>query len=808
MVRSAVACLLLAGLGWPGQGAAQSIVGTVTEGDTGRPVTGAMVRLLAGAGPTGVRFLTAADGSYRLSVPAAGTYWLRVERIGFSGSRLGPVQVGAGETVRRDLRVATAPVRLQGLDVSAARRRCSLGDGEGDETQVVWDEARKALAAATWTEREVGLRFHLDRTVRRLDPRGRTVTDETRQEMRVVGGNSVRSLPPGDLVDGGYVREDGGFVYYYGPDAEVLLSDPFLDTHCFRLVDGPEDEPHLLGLAFEPVPDRDTTDIEGVLLLDRATARLERVEFRYTGLGSALGRDQARGFVRFLELADGRWVVREWAIRAPILVLERSVGAGGRLVERPGVGAVQEFGASIRTVDGPDGVSWSADRPLGGLRGTVWDSIRGGPLPGAEVRLAGGGWRTTTGARGTWTLERVPPGTYRVTFGHPALDSLGIEAGFTDAVVEGDGVTRVELAVPPLDRILARQCPDPLAGSVVGFVLDPLGRPVPSVEVTSSQDGADGPRTVTDESGGFLLCGLRPDGEVTVSAVVGPIASEPRTVRPVSELAVRADLRVDVPTAVRDAPRAPARIPPRLSGTVVDLSNDRPVQGAMVEVLDADGELVIGRLTDAEGAFRVLPGPSGDYGLRVERLGYAPVEGARISVGEEGTAVEIRMAPEALAVEGVVVEVPGRVRRLELAGFYDRQAQGSGLLLDRRALDGMNLRETGDIVHRVPGLATLPQQTRGSMESTRRFLMFRRAARGSSACMPAIFMDGSRIREGGDWKQAMPSLDEIIPADEVEALELYEGPASTPARFSSMGGACGVIVIWSRSPLSARRGVR
>ncbi len=805
MVRSAAACLLLAGLVWPAGGVAQSIVGTVTEGDTGRPVTGAMVRLLSGDRPTGVRFLTAADGAYRLVPPEPGTYWLRVERIGFSGSRIGPVEVGPGRTVRRDLPVATAPVRLEGLDVSADRRRCSLDDGAGDATQVVWDEARKALAAATWTEREVGLRFLLDQTVRRLDPRGRTVTDESRQEMRVVGGNSVRSLPPADLVAGGYVREDGGFVYYYGPDAEVLLSDPFLETHCFRLVEGPSEEPHLLGLAFEPVPDRDTTDIEGVVLLDRATARLDRVEFRYTGLATSLGRDQARGTVRFLELADGRWVVRDWAIRAPVLVLERSVGAGGRLVERPAVGAVQEFGAAIQTVTGPGGVSWSADRPLGALRGTVWDSIRGGPLAGARVRLAGRGWRATADPEGAWTLDRVPPGSYRVTFAHPALDSLGVEPGFTDAVVEADGVTLVALAVPPLERILARQCPDSLAGAVVGFVRDPVGRPLPAVEVTAAEPGEPGRSAVTDEAGSFLLCGLPVGRDVTVSARVGPVASDVRTVRTLPEMAVRADLRVAVPTAVRSAPSPPVEVPPRLSGTVVDLSNGRTVEGAMVEVLDADGGLVIRRLTDAEGVFRVLPGPSGEYGLRVERLGYAPVEGARVAVGEEGTTVEIRMAPAALAVDGVVVEVPGRVPSLELAGFYDRRDQGLGLLLDRTAIDAMNLRETGDIVHQVPGLATLPQQSRGSMDSTRRFLMFRRAARGSSGCMPAIFMDGNRIREGGDWKQAMPSLDELIPVDEVEALELYDGPASTPAQFSSMGGACGVIVIWSRSPRSARR---
>lgn len=802
MVRGAAGWLLVAVLVAPAALGAQSIVGTITEGESDRPVVGAMVRLFTERGPAGPLFLTAADGRFRLRAPRPGSFWLRVERIGFAESRQGPVTVDDGETVTFDMGVVTEPVLLEGLDVEAARRRCSLGGAEGGEAQVVWDEARKALAAATWTEREAGLSFDVEHRIRSLGPRGLAVNDEARQARRTVGGNSVRTLPPDDLARGGYVREADDLVYYYGPDAEVLLSDAFLDTHCFRVVPGPDDEPHSVGLAFEPVPDRDTTDIEGVLLLDRSTARLERVEFAYTGLRQEVGRRHARGMVRFLELADGRWVVGEWYIRAPVLVLERQVGAGGELRERLVVQSVQEYGSQVMSVLGPGGVVWRSDQPLGRLQGTVFDSIQGRPLAGAGIHLAGRGWRATTDEDGRWSLPRIPPGRYRVSFGHASLDSMGVVSGWKEVTVEAGGVTQVALGVPSLPRLLALACPEPEEGVVVGLVQDGSGRSLSGVEVRvvgGLPEGAEA-AVLTDGEGGFQLCGLPVETEVTVEARLGPVPSHRGTVRTEAGAAVRVNLRLGAETRIVSAPEErPGGARPAVRGRVVDAGSREPLEGVPVRIVDEEGRVAGEGLSDGTGRFRIFPGPPGAYRVRVDYFGYGTVEGHPLDLGSETREVEIRLQPEAVAVEGVVVEVRGRSRTLEATGFYDRQSDGLGLLLDREQLQAMNLQETGDIVNRVSNLANLPLGARGSMDATRRFLRFRRAVRGAGGCLPAIFVDGSMIRRGGEWNRAMPSLDEIIPVDEVEALELYEGPSTTPARFNVMGSACGVIAIWSRA---------
>ena len=45
----------------------------------------------------------------------------------------------------------------------------------------------------------------------------------------------IESRPVEVLLDGGRVVRKSGGNRYFGPDAHVLLSDEFLDTHCMQL---------------------------------------------------------------------------------------------------------------------------------------------------------------------------------------------------------------------------------------------------------------------------------------------------------------------------------------------------------------------------------------------------------------------------------------------------------------------------------------------------------------------------------------------------------------------------------------------
>ena len=113
-------------------------------------------------------------------------------------------------------------------------------------------------------------------------------------------------------MENGFIRHlQNGELRYFSPDAQVLLSDVFLDSHCFRLT-AHSDYETLVGLAFEPVRRSDFKDVEGTLWLDRETAALQFLEYGYTWAQYPEALGVARGHVEFEGLPNGSWIVRKW----------------------------------------------------------------------------------------------------------------------------------------------------------------------------------------------------------------------------------------------------------------------------------------------------------------------------------------------------------------------------------------------------------------------------------------------------------------------------------------------------------------
>lgn len=159
-----------------------------------------------------------------------------------------------------------------------ADRRCRVRPGVGVAAGEFWNEARKALEAVVWTEREGTLRHRIVRYERELDPRSldeRRHRESTREG--VYRGSSFVTAAPQLLADRNYVREtlDAEWVYE-APDARVLLSEAFADLHCLAVERPHRQRPGLVGLTFEPVRGRDVTDISGVMWLDAETAELRQ----------------------------------------------------------------------------------------------------------------------------------------------------------------------------------------------------------------------------------------------------------------------------------------------------------------------------------------------------------------------------------------------------------------------------------------------------------------------------------------------------------------------------------------------------
>jgi hypothetical protein len=323
--------------------------GTLVEEGSDLPIAGAFVMLEDSAGQTLATTLTGSAGTWLLRAPTAGTYRLRADRIGYASFLSDILVVEADQSVAYRLAAAVAPIGLTELAVQGADSKCAVLGEEGLAVFQVWEEARKALAAIVWTGQQPYYRFDAVHFKRRLDPHGVPASAAEYEEVRYFGRHPFRSVPIRDLVLGGFVQWTTGVVNYYGPDAEVIVSDEFLRRHCFHLVEA--EEQGIVGLQFEPVDDSRLIDIAGTMWLDAETSQLRSLDFRYENLDLAVDTRQLGGSVEFVRLPSGAWIVQHWAIRVPIIETDEPRSSGGRmLAPRRILTGVDEGGGQVTAV--------------------------------------------------------------------------------------------------------------------------------------------------------------------------------------------------------------------------------------------------------------------------------------------------------------------------------------------------------------------------------------------------------------------------------------------------------------------------
>lgn len=323
----------------------QAVVGRVLEEGTLRPLSGAFVVLRDTAGERRGAVLAGEDGRFALRAPVPGRYRLVARLIGYADATSAPFMIAGGETVERTLEVAVRAISLDGIRAEVGRR-CHGRPEQGVRSARLWEEARKALEIAEWTEEQETLRFRIVERRRELEARTLRVISSRESGRRGFSRQSpYRSLPAEALARGGYVQPASDGWNHFAPDADVLLSESFLETHCFRATGG---EAGLVGLAFEPVAGRDLPDVEGVLWLDEATAELRRLDFRYVHLPYRHGDwPQVGGRVEFERLTTGIWIVRRWRIRMP---LEATWAAGRSGAQRLELRTIMEESAEVARV--------------------------------------------------------------------------------------------------------------------------------------------------------------------------------------------------------------------------------------------------------------------------------------------------------------------------------------------------------------------------------------------------------------------------------------------------------------------------
>ncbi len=540
-----IALLLAAGLR-PAPASAQTVLLRVMGSDTSGPIFGALAHLIDDTGRIVRSVLTDERGrALFVSVPPA-RYRVRAEMIGMATRETEPFDVTQGVAEPLELSLDPRPIDLEGIDVMADRRRCTARPaGEGLVVATLWEEARKALSAAALTERQGLYRYETMKYERDLDPNTLLVMRE--EESRRDGYMRVpfESVPTAELLDGGFLQRDGPELVYYAPDANVLLSDEFLDTHCFLLA-ARDQVAGVIGLGFEPLDTRGRiVDVSGTLWLDDGTAELRWLEYSYTNMDLDFGSAPAGGRVEFQRMPSGTWIVPEWWIQMPII--------GTRVVDRTSRSTLitlRRAGGRVVEVHEGGGRSLGGRRQTGGIEGVVVDSV-GAPLPGARVGVVGGSQEVFTDAEGRFGLLGLSEGNYRVRFVDPRLAAFGLLATpLTREVIQNE-VSYVEFHMPSANDLLLEACRTQLGaaggGAFVGRVVDAEGGAWAGATVRATWSGfglgapgqdalrlvdRSGLEVTTGQDGAFTLCGVPRGPQISVSTVVdgAEVGADPVTI--------------------------------------------------------------------------------------------------------------------------------------------------------------------------------------------------------------------------------------------------------------------------------------
>lgn len=413
---------------------AQSMIGRVVSATGDAPVPGVLVSLLDSADVAVARALTDASGRFELGAPRPGRYRIRTQRIGFRPSTSAPLQLATGASLERQLTLSAIAFSLDTVRV-AQRSVCgSMGDSAA-AIFAMWEQARTALYAAQLTSRARGLHATVESYQHTMEPRARTISDETRELSSGFVTAPWRSPSIGSLRREGYVVEDEqGWTTYRVPGLDVLASDAFVQDHCFRIVRARDNRQ--IGLAFQPTRSRrEIPEIRGTIWLDRASSELRRVEFGYVNI-TREQEGEAGGDVEFARLNDGGWAISRWNVRMPVLeqysvsgrtqlrVAEVRVAGGDLTLATRGSDTLWARGPVVAAVKPTPAVQRPTDVSAE-LVGRV-SSDSASPLADAEVLLTDLQRSVLSAADGAFRVGSIPPGRHRVTVrkvGFAAVDT-------------------------------------------------------------------------------------------------------------------------------------------------------------------------------------------------------------------------------------------------------------------------------------------------------------------------------------------------------------------------------------------------
>ncbi len=473
---------------------AQQLPGVVRDSVSQLPVPGAVVSSLDAAGDVTARTIADATGRFTIVVTASARR-LRVVRIGFRPHELDIPTTPDGRGF--EISMERLPPLLSAVKVSG--EKLCPGSASRDAAVELWDQARAGLLAAVVARESkpaIATMLVYERTMHPGDDLVRS------QVVRFQSGRTTRpflaSAPPSEFVAKGYMQEDSTERSYSAPDADVLLDPTFASTHCLGFQRANSAHPDQVGLAFDPIPGRDSlVDVAGVLWLDAKVPALRTLEFQFTGLERAAQRAGAGGALRFHSMPNGVVFIEQWVMRIPVMsplppairsATRVDVREDTRRTERLDLQVVEirEKGGEVMSAAWPDSAHWAA--PTSRVTGHVSEKGTGRPMDNVMIFLLGTADTVTSDADGAFSLWPVVPGHYVID----AVDTALVEYAPARTASRSIDLRRapqtdVTIRLSPLIESLRHSCKGqklPERSSiVVGRLTTSDHRPVADAEV-------------------------------------------------------------------------------------------------------------------------------------------------------------------------------------------------------------------------------------------------------------------------------------------------------------------------------------
>lgn len=234
---------------------------------------------------------------------------------------------------------------------------------------------------------------------------------------------------------------------------------------------------------------------------------------------------------------------------------------------------------------------------------------------------------------------------------------------------------------------------------------------------------------------------------------------------------------VPLPLAAQEQAGQAADSTASLVGEVRAEMSGRPVPRAQVFLRQAQK----GAVTDSSGTFRIDALPPGSDTLVIRYTGIEPkstVIDLRPDRTTRATFIVSEQVFEVADLEVQVRQLDPRERRVE-----ERMTRGHGAYVTRDEIAERDPELLSDMLRGIPRVDVRPYRGQGFQKVL--------IGRGTTACEPTYYLDGTRQRERFLLDELDPQL--------VDLIEIYRSPAEVPTQFRLDTNRCGVILLWIRS---------